>query len=476
MPGRGADRARVRGVVQEERRPRRGAASRSGAQPAAGSSGSRPSVGARERDARGIVGVVRVGQQDRVASCGERESRARRSPSSSPARSRPRARGRARRRRRRGSGAAIASRSARQAAERRVAVDVRAGGRRRGAPRRRAAAARPRGCRGRGRRRRPPSRRRRGDPPSSVAKYCSGRRSSRFGRGRTVPIVRGAAGRRGCEARPGEVRAALPHAEDAVRAEVEDVDDASPDLRERPVAAVGDGPVGAAERWRTSSGRGCGSAPCARPAPPGSAPPSTSSSAAGRPARSRAVLVRTLPSGDARRSWFDERRARLVSRAQLGAETRGERADEGVAQAARVLLRERPLGRLEGDREGDRLPPRRRPGRRGRRRRRGSRAAPAPAASRAAATRSPAATSSATATARSCRTAGIGDHVRVQRPARARPRRARRGRARTRPTRLRARAGAARRAARPRRAQSCPGWRSGCVARARTPARPSSAA
>src|SRR5438105_15027341 len=52
---------------------------------------------------------------------------------------------------------------------------------------------------------------------------------------------------------------------------------------------------------------------------------------------------------------MDTGRNREKLRAQLGAEALRERADDLAAQLRRILVRERPLGRLERDREGDRL-------------------------------------------------------------------------------------------------------------------------
>ena len=66
------------------------------------------------------------------------------------------------------------------------------------------------------------------------------------------------------------------------------------------------------------------------------------------------------------------------SRPQLGAEALRERGHDPLPQLGGVLVRERPLRRLEDGRERDRLPALARPGRRGRRRRRAGRAARGP--------------------------------------------------------------------------------------------------
>ena len=186
-PRRGADGARVRRIVEVERS--RVAVRRRDPAPSPARAAARADRRARERRARRVIGVVRVGEQQRVAFVAEAERGARRSPSSCPARAPPRSRGRARRRRHRDS-ARQSPPGPRQAANRRIPVHGLDRAPRHAAPRSRAGAAPSRDCLGRGRRAAappapPPQRRARGGRRNTAAEAAGGVRA----RGRICVIV-----------------------------------------------------------------------------------------------------------------------------------------------------------------------------------------------------------------------------------------------------------------------------------------------
>ncbi len=187
-PGRRADRARVRRVVQVQRRGRRRGVEIGRPRRLPGRAGRARARLPRARRPRGSRGSTGRAAGSSRPAFGERHRRARRSRSSCPARARPRARDRARRRRRRGSGGDRLAQPP-EPAERRVSVDVRPCGRLARARRRRVRAARPRGCRARGRsaaaRRSPPRPR-----PARAASRSTAEAAARAARADRAPCDR----------------------------------------------------------------------------------------------------------------------------------------------------------------------------------------------------------------------------------------------------------------------------------------------